>query len=215
MENRFTSDPINHYAEIYTTPESPALESLNLETNASVRGAQMLSGHLQGALLRMLSYMAKPKLILELGTYTGYSAICLAEGLAADGHLHTIDIDDKLQELRERYWNQTLVSKKITQHIGEAAAVIPTIEGYFDLVFIDADKKNYSLYFDMVIDRMAAGGIIVADNVLFHGEVILPEGQMGKSAAAIHEFNQKIAADNRVEQVVLPIRDGLTIIRKK
>ncbi len=215
MENRFTSDPINHYAEIYTTPESPALESLNLETNASVRGAQMLSGHLQGALLRMLSYMAKPKLILELGTYTGYSAICLAEGLTADGHLHTIDIDDKLQELRERYWQQALVSTKITQHIGEAAAVIPAIEGYFDLVFIDADKKNYSLYFDMVIDRMAAGGIIVADNVLFHGEVILPEGQMGKAAAAIHEFNQKIAADNRVEQVVLPIRDGLTIIRKK
>ena len=215
MENKFTSDPINHYAEIYSSSESAVLEALNHETHASVHGAQMLSGHLQGQLLKMISYMVRPGLILELGTYTGYSAICMAYGLMDGGLLHTIDIDDKLQEMRDRYWKEAGLSTVIKQHIGEAASVIPEIEGEFDLVFIDADKKNYGLYFDLVIDRLSSRGCIIADNVLFHGEVIWPADQQGKNARHIHEFNQKIAADERVEQVILPIRDGLSVIRKK
>jgi len=215
MENKFTSDPISHYAEIYSTPESPVLEALNHETQASVHGAQMLSGHLQGQLLKMVSSMIRPRLILELGTYTGYSAICMAYGLAEGGLLHTVDVDDKLQEMRNRYWEQAGMSAVIRQHIGTAASVIPEIEGEFDLIFIDADKKNYGLYFDLVIDRLSSRGCIIADNVLFHGEVVWPADQQGKNAAYIHEFNQKIAADERVEQVILPIRDGLSVIRKK
>jgi len=215
MEHKITSDPINHYAEIYSSPETAVLEALNHETHASVHGAQMLSGHLQGQFLSMISHMIRPGLILELGTYTGYSAICLAAGLKGDGVLHTVDVDDKLQEMRDRYWSQAGLSAKIKQHIGDAASVIPVIEGTFDLVFIDADKKNYGLYFDLVIDRLSPHGCIVADNVLFHGEVILPPEQQSKNAACIHEFNKKIAADDRVEQVVLPVRDGVSIIRKK
>lgn len=215
MENKFTSDPINHYAEIYSSPESPALEALNHETNASIHGAQMISGHLQGQLLKMISHMIRPGLILELGTYTGYSAICMAGGLSEGGLLHTIDVDDKLQEIRDRYWEQSGLNQVIRQHIGDAASVIPAIEGTFDLVFIDADKRNYGLYFDLVIDRLSSNGYIIADNVLFHGEVIWPADQQGKNARYIHEFNQKIAADERVEQVILPVRDGLSLIRKK
>jgi caffeoyl-CoA O-methyltransferase len=215
MDINGASDTLINYAELYTTPESEVLAALNRETQASVRGAQMLSGHLQGALLSMLSYILKPTQILELGTYTGYSAICLAKGLQPGGLLHTIDIDDTLRDIRERHWIEAKLENCIKQHIGEAAHVIPNIDGQFDLVFIDADKKNYNLYFDLVIDRMATGGLIVVDNVLFHGEVIWPENQMGKTATVIHAFNQKIAADPRVEQVILPIRDGITLIRKK
>lgn len=210
-----TSDPVNHYAEIYTTPEEDVLASLNLETNANVHGAQMLSGHLQGALLQLISKIIRPKQILELGTYTGYSAICLAKGLQPGGMLHTVDIDDSLQEMRNKYWEEAQLSNCIQQHIGEAAYMVNNINGNFDLVFIDADKKNYGLYFDLVIERMASGAIIIADNVLFHSEVILPVEQQGKNAKAIHEFNQKIAADERVEQVILPVRDGISLIRKR
>jgi len=210
-----TSDPINHYAELYTTSEDAVLASLNLETNANVHGAQMLSGHLQGTLLQLISQIIRPKQILELGTYTGYSAICLAKGLQAGGILHTIDIDHSLQEMRNQYWKAAQLDHCIRQHIGEAAQVINNINGNFDLVFIDADKKNYGLYFDLVIDRMQSGGIILADNVLFHSEVIWPVDQQGKNAQAIHAFNRKVAADDRVEQVILPIRDGIALIRKR
>lgn len=210
-----TPDPINLYAEQYTTPEDNVLAALNRETNAHVKGAQMISGHLQGIVLQMLSQTVAPKQILELGTYTGYSAISLARGLAAGGKLHTIDIDASLQEMRDRYWDEAGVKNMIVQHIGEAESVIPQIQGDFDLVFIDADKKNYGLYFDMVIDRMPSGSIIIADNVLFHGQVILPPEQQSNTAQYIHEFNKKIASDDRVEQVILPLRDGLMLIRKK
>ena len=215
MQHIITPDPINLYAEQYTTPEDNAMASLNKETHANVRGAQMISGHLQGVVLQMMSQMIKPKQILELGTYTGYSAISLAKGLQDGGMLHTIDIDANLQSMRENYWKQADAAHKITQHIGEAAAIISKIEGDFDLVFIDADKKNYGVYFDMLIDRIPSGGFIIADNVLFHGEIILPVDQQSNNAKAIHEFNKKIAADERVEQVIMPVRDGLMLIRKK
>lgn len=215
MQHIITPDPINFYSEQYTTPEDAVLAALNKETYAHVRGAQMISGHLQGMVLQMISQMIAPKQIIELGTYTGYSAICLAKGLAAGGILHTIDIDPDLQPMRESYWKQAGQESKIKQHIGEAAQVIPAIAGNFDLAFIDADKKNYGLYFDLLIDRIASGGYILADNTLFHGEVILPVDQQSNSARAIHEFNIKVAADERVEQVLMPIRDGLMLIRKK
>jgi caffeoyl-CoA O-methyltransferase len=189
--------------------------ALNKETHANVRGSQMISGHLQGVVLEMLSCMIKPKQILELGTYTGYSAISLAKGLQSGGKLHTVDIDIYLQEMRDKYWQQSGLKEKIIQHIGEAATVIPKITGDFDLVFIDADKKNYGLYFDMVIDRIPSGAFLIADNVLFQGEVILPQDQQSNTALHMHSFNKKIAADNRVEQVIMPLRDGLMLIRKK
>lgn len=210
-----TSDPISNYVDLYTTPEDTVLESLNRETRAVVHGAQMLSGHLQGKLIEMISCMIRPTQILELGTYTGYSAICLAKGLTEDGMLYTIDIDSSTREMRNRYWQQSGLEKKIRQLTGEAKTEIEKIEGDFDLVFIDADKKNYGTYFDIVIDRMKSGGIILADNVLFHSEVIQPPEQQSKNAKAMHEFNLKVAADLRVEQVILPIRDGISIIRKK
>lgn len=215
MQHIITPDPINLYAEQYTTPEDHVMASLNRETHANVRGAQMISGHLQGVVLQMISQMIGPKQILELGTYTGYSAICLSKGLKEGGKLHTIDIDAALQDMRNNHWEQAGVIDKIQQHIGEAATVIQNIEGDFDLVFIDADKKNYGTYFDLLIDRIPSGGMMVADNVLFHGEVILPVDQQSNTSQYIHEFNKKIAADTRVEQVIMPVRDGLMLIRKK
>src|SRR5690606_11988365 len=204
-----TPDPINQYAEDFTSPESAALKKLNQLTHENVRGAQMLSGHLQGMILQMLSQMMRPGLILELGTYTGYSAICLAKGLKAGGMLHTVDIDDSLQELRATYWKAEGLEDRIVQHTGEAAGIIDRIGGPIDLVFLVADKKNYGLYFDLLMDKMPAGGVILADNVLYDGEVILPTDQQSKTAGYIHAFNQKVAADDRVEQVIMPVRDGL------
>lgn len=215
MQHIITPDPINYYAEQYTTPEDTVQASLNRETHAHIRGAQMISGHLQGTVLQMLSQMTGPAQILELGTYTGYSAIALARGLRPGGKLHTIDIDAYLQDMRDKYWQQAGLQDHIVQHIGEAADVIPMIKGDFDLVFIDADKKSYGLYFDLLIDRIPTGGFMIADNVLFHGEVILPAEQQSNNARYMHEFNKKIADDPRVEQVILPLRDGLMLIRKK
>ncbi|MFT4061543.1 MAG: O-methyltransferase [Edaphocola sp.] len=214
MQHVITPGPINDYAEQYSTPEPEVLASLNRETHATVRGAQMISGHLQGVVLEMLSYMVKPKLVLELGTYTGYSAIALSRGLQPGGKLHTVDIDPYLQDMRDRYWLQAGVKDKIVQHLGNAADVVPKIQGRFDLVFLDADKKSYGTYFDMLIDRVEPGGFIIADNVLFHGEVILPVEQQSNAAAHMHNFNKKIAEDRRVEQVIMPLRDGLMLIRK-
>jgi predicted O-methyltransferase YrrM len=175
----------------------------------------MLSGHLQGLFLQMLSLMVRPKYILELGTYTGYSAICLAKGLQQGGKLHTVDRDKSLQPVRDQYWQEAGLQGVIEQHIGDAATVIKGLEPPFDLVFIDADKKNYGLYFDLLIDKMQPGAYFLADNVLYSGEVVLPQEQRSNNARVIHEFNKKIAADERVEQVILPIRDGVMIIRKK
>lgn len=215
MEHIINPEPINAYAERFTTQESEALKQLNDKTHREIQGAQMLSGHLQGTFLQMISLMLQPVNVLELGTYTGYSAICLAKGLKEGGKVHTIDIDDRLQPVRDEFWEKENMQEKIVQHIGKAADIIPSLDVPFDFVFIDADKKNYGLYFDLLIDKMPSGGWLLADNVLFHGEVILPADQQSKPAAAIHLFNQKIAADDRVEQVLLPVRDGLMLIRKK
>lgn len=214
MTIQLLSKSLNDYAENHTTPETPVLAALNRETNLKVEMPVMLSGHLQGAFLQMVSKMIQPKRILEIGTYTGYSAICLAQGLQEDGHLHTIDINEELQDLCFRYFCEAGLEKKITQHIGKAADIIPVLQESFDLVFIDADKQNYHVYYDMVIDRLAIGAFILADNVLYDGEVVMDEKEQSRNGKAIHAFNEKIKNDGRVEQVLVPIRDGIMLIRK-
>jgi len=214
MTQLLLSKALQEYAERHTTAENKVLAKLNRETHLKVPLAIMLSGHLQGSILQMLSKMISPKRILEIGTYTGYSAMCLAQGLDKQGHLHTIDMNEELEDIAFRYFCEAGLDKKITQHIGEAAEIIPTIEEEFDLVFIDADKTNYHLYYDLVFDKLVIGGYILADNVLYDGEVVQPEEEQSKNAKAIHAFNQKISKDERVEQVLLPVRDGILIIRK-
>lgn len=210
-----TSEPINDYVGLYSDPESEVLRALSLETRAVVPGAQMLTGHLAGTFLEMISKMLQPKVILELGTYTGYSAICLAKGLSEDGRLITIDKDERWNALRKEYWTRAGLQDKIEFIAGDAVSVLASLEVQPDLVFIDADKKNYWHYFDTVVEKMKQGGVILVDNVLFHGEVILPEDLQPSTAANIHQFNIRLAADNRVEKVLLPIRDGITLIIKK
>lgn len=214
MHHHLTSPEINAYAEAVTSPESSALRLLNRETNMKVELPVMLSGHLQGAVLGMMSRMIRPRRILEIGTYTGYSAICLAEGLTEDGLIHTIDINEELADMQGKYWEQAGIAHKVVAHVGKAADIIPTIDETFDLVFIDADKQGYGRYYDLVIERITSGGFILADNVLYDGEVILPAAEQSKNAKAITAFNEKVKADPRVKQVLLPVRDGILMMQK-
>lgn len=214
MEHTLHSPNVNKYVEEHTTPESEVLAKLNRETNLKVELPVMLSGHLQGAVLQMISYMIKPECVLEIGTYTGYSAICLAQGLAEGGHLDTIDVNEELYDMCFRYICDAGLEEKITQHIGQAEKIIPTLDKEFDLVFIDADKVNYGLYYDQVFDKVKKGGFILADNMLYDGQVVLPEDQQSKNAKAIHALNERLKNDDRIEQVLLPIRDGIMLMRK-
>jgi caffeoyl-CoA O-methyltransferase len=177
---------------------------------------RMLSGHLQGRILSMFSHMIQPKRILEIGTYTGYSALCLAEGLTPDGKLITMDINEELEDRVRRYINDSDYSSQIDFRVGNALEIIPTLEDELDLVFIDADKPNYSNYFDLVIDKLRTGGIIIADNVLWSAKVLDPEQLANdEDTKALHEFNEKMQQDSRVENVLMPVRDGLMVVRKK
>lgn len=211
----FLDTAIENYAQQHTQPESKVLNELNRKTHLEVLKPRMLSGHLQGRLLAMLAQMRKPRRILEIGTYTGYSALCMAEGLAPDGHLHTIDANEELEEMAKSYFEKAGLGDKITMHIGQAAALIPQINEKWDMVFIDADKENYSHYYDQVIDRMAPNGYIIADNVLWSGKVVQEVKAKDKSTKALLAFNEKVQADERVENVLLPIRDGLMVCRVK
>lgn len=208
-------DVLNRYAEQYTSPESPLLRRINRETNTQVNHPNMISGHVQGRLLSLISQLVKPLQILEIGTFTGYSALCLLEGLQANGVLHTIDNDDELADRCKRYFKEAGVADKICLHTGEAVDIIPGLPGPFDLVFIDADKPNYEKYFDLIIDKVPSGGVILADNVLYHGEVLEPIEYQSNNAKAISAFNKKIAAVTTVEKIMLTVRDGLFIMRKK
>jgi predicted O-methyltransferase YrrM len=212
----FLDPNISDYAEQHTSPESELLSQLNRDTYANVLVPRMLSGHMQGRILSLFSHMIQPKRILEIGTYTGYSALCMAEGLAPGGELHTIDINEELEERIRKYFDKSGSGDRIHLHIGNALEIIPTISGELDMVFIDADKENYSRYYDLVIDRMSDKGIIIADNVLWSGKV-LDEKELAKDkdTRALHEFNQKIHADERVENVLMPVRDGLMVVRKR
>lgn len=214
MSTLLISKQLDEYAEKYTSAELPVLAALNRETNMKRGDAVMLSGHLQGTMLQFLSKMIRPKRILEIGTYTGYSAICLAQGLTDNGRLHTIEIDEELRDMAHGYIKKAGLDKKIIQHIGKAADIIPTLDETFDLAFIDADKINYELYYDLVFERLAIGGYILADNVLYDGEVVKPKGEQSKNAKAIHSFNKKVKADGRIEHLLLPVRDGVMVVRK-
>ncbi len=214
MTKPIISKLLEDYATQHSTCESKTLAALNRETNIKVPQAVMLSGHLQGTLLQMISKMVSPERILEIGTFTGYSAICLAQGLNENGLLHTIDIEEELQDMCFDYFKKAGLENKIIFHLGNAIDIIPTINEQFDIVFIDADKQNYAHYYDMIFPKVPIGGYIIADNVLYEGEVVLPTELQSRNAKAIHLFNTKIKSDTRIEHVLLPIRDGLMIMRK-
>ena len=205
-------ESIQRYAEQHTSPESELLRKINRDTHAKVTMPRMLSGHLQGRFLAMVSQMIRPHRILEIGTYTGYSALCLAEGLPPGGTVVTIDINEELEDKVRTYFKESGLADRIDYRIGDAATIIPSLGGQFDLVFIDADKENYSRYFDLVIDHVREGGIILADNVLWSGKVL--QEKPDKDTRAIIAFNRKIQEDRRVENILLPIRDGILMIRK-
>ena len=203
------------YCESHTSEEDPLLKKIVRETQAKVLMPRMISGHLQGKILELFVKMLRPKTILEIGTYTGYSGICMARGLAEGGKLITLDINDELETMVRGFFEESGLASQIDYRLGNALDIIPNLEGPFDLVFIDADKFNYSNYYDLVIDKMPSGGIILADNVLWSGKV-LPEGRkkLDKDTEAILEFNRKVHQDSRVENSILPIRDGILMARK-
>jgi predicted O-methyltransferase YrrM len=202
------------YLDDHCDPEPEALQKLNRETHLKVLRPHMLSGHYQGRLLSFLSKMVQPKRILEIGTFTGYSAICLAEGLAKDGILHTIEVNREMEDIIISHFKSTNVENKIKLHFGQAEAIIADLEeDNFDLVFIDADKKNNYTYFQLVFDKVKSGGLIIIDNVLWKGKVYGPENDA--DTANIRKLNDQIAVDSRVEKFILPVRDGLLVIRKK
>lgn len=206
-------DQINTYLERTCDEENSLLKRINRETYLKETMPHMLSGHYQGRVLAMLSKLIAPKQILEIGTFTGYAALCLAEGLQDGGILHTIDINEELEERVSDYFQQSDFGSAINYHIGDAEQVIPTIDGFFDLVFIDADKKRNLTYFNMLIDRVPSGGLILIDNVLWKGRVFgeKPDSQTQN----IIDLNNTLADDKRVEKLILPIRDGLFVLRKK
>ena len=210
----FLPEQLGNYVCNHTQKESDVLSKLNRETWAKVLIPRMLSGHLQGRTLSMLSKMIAPKSILEIGTYTGYSAICLSEGLSKNGILYTIDINEELESMSSSYFEKAGIKNAIRQFTGNALEIIPTIDDNFDLVFIDADKKNYSNYFDIVIEKIPIGGYIIADNVLWSGKVVEEVSEQDNETKSIIEFNSKIHKSDRVENVLLPVRDGLMICRK-
>ncbi len=207
------SPEIDQYCCQFTSPENDTLVELDRQTHLRTELPIMLSGHLQGRFLSMISHMVKPQYILEIGTFTGYSALCLAEGLQPNGKLISIDSNEETTDLAQKFIDKS-ASSQIELMIGKAADLIPSLPYPFDLVFIDADKPNYHLYFDLVVEKIRSGGFILADNVLFHGEVLHPE-KAGKNAKAMHAYNQKMTNDNRFEHVLLPLRDGIMMSRKK
>lgn len=202
------------YADSHTSPDEGLLKKIAEQTNATHPHAHMLSGHVQGRLLSFLSKLLQPQYILEIGTFTGYSALCLAEGLHPEGQLHTIEIREADAQKAQENFHKSNGGKLVTLHTGNALEIIPALPFKWDLVFIDADKTAYIDYYEMVVPRLSEKGMIIVDNVLFHGQVLEPEVK-GKNAKAIHAFNAHVATDNRTEQVLLTVRDGLMLIKKK
>jgi predicted O-methyltransferase YrrM len=206
---------IQEYSEQHTSPEDSLLEKINRETNANFLYPRMLSGHLQGRLLSMISKMIRPKYILEVGTYTGYSALALAEGLQPDGTIITIDINEELEGKISAFFAESNYSAMIDFRIGDAQEIIPTLGVPFDLVFIDADKENYSNYYELALEKLITGGYIIADNVLWSGKVLDQPKKKDVETEALIKFNDQVQNDSRVENVLLPVRDGLLLVRKK
>ena len=195
--------------------EGQLLSQLNRDTHVNLLRPRMLSGHLQGRILKMICRMISPVRILELGTFTGYSALCMAEALPDNGELHTIEIDDELETFILKYFDRSPYRDRIHLHIGDAREVVPQLDGPFDMVFIDANKRLYCDYYDLVFDKVRPGGFILADNTLWDGKILQPPLPSDAQTIGIMRFNEKIAADTRIEKVILPLRDGLTLIYKK
>lgn len=208
-----TDKKLTEYAEQHSSPESELLAELNRQTHLKVPMPRMLSGHLQGRALAMFSCMLQPSRILEIGTYTGYSALCMCEGLRADGKLITIDVNEELEDMVRGYFERSGYASRIEYILGNALEVIPELKETFDLVFIDADKKSYAAYYDLVIEKVRPGGVIIADNVLRHGKIVA--GNPDRETRNMQQFNEKVLADPRVENLLLPIRDGLMMARKR
>lgn len=211
----FITDDLDNYIVSHSEKEPELLRQLTRETHQKILQPRMLSGAYQGRVLSMISKLVNPTNILEIGTYTGYSALCLAEGLQPEGKLHTIDINEELESFQKKYFEQSAYNHQIVQHIGHAADIIPNINLNFDLIFIDADKPNYPVYFDLIINKMNPGGIILSDNVLWSGKVIQEVKDDDISTQALLAYNKMLVDDSRIETVLLPIRDGLTISRLK
>jgi len=209
----FLPDDIAAYVLAHTTAEPELLKKIDRDTHAHVLKPRMLSGNVQGRFLSLISKLMQPKLILEIGTYTGYSAICLAEGLASGGKLITIDINEELEKRVRGYFEQAGLKDLIDYRIGNALNLIPSINTAIDLVFIDADKENYLQYYNLVFDKVRTGGLILADNVLWSGKIT--QTKTDKDTRALQEFNDAVAADNRVDCMLLPLRDGIMMARKK
>lgn len=207
------SKQIHDYCEAFTTPVSDVLSELDRETHLKTLSPQMLSGHLQGQLLALFSKLLRPKVVVEIGTFTGYSAICLAQGLAENGVVHTVEANPELEYLIRKYIQKAGLESSIQPYIGQAQDIIPTLPGPFDLVFIDAAKQEYAFYYDLVIEKIRPGGLLIADNVLWDGKVLAPEKDA--DAAALDDFNRKVRNDPRVEQLILPVRDGLLVAIRK
>lgn len=208
----FIPEDLQSYAERHTTAESDLLKKINRDTHANVLRPRMLSGHLQGRVLAMISAMLQPSRILEIGTYTGYSALCLAEGLASDGKLFTIDVNEELEDTVRAYFASSRYQQQIDYRIGNALDIIPQLNETFDLVFIDADKASYLRYYELVLPLVRQGGMILADNVLWSGKVTMEKPD--RDTQIILDFNRAIHEDQRVENVLLPVRDGIMMIRK-
>ena len=209
----FISQELEDYIEQHSEKEPALLAALNKETYQKILLPRMLSGHFQGRVLSMLSKLIRPLNILEIGTYTGYSALCLCEGMQENGQLHTIDIKEELVDFQRKHFDKSPWGNQIIQHLGEAITIIPTLDVKFDLVFIDADKENYLNYFELILPKMKKGGIILSDNVLWSGKVLEPLHPNDESTKVLMEYNQVLATDSRIETVLLPIRDGLTVSR--
>ena len=211
----FISKELSDYCENNTSPESEVLSKLNRETHVKVVSPRMLSGHLQGRFLSFISKLQQPLLIVEIGTYTGYSALCLAEGLHPEGKLISIDVNEETSSFAKSFISKTEYANQIELVLADAKEFVTTLSAPIDLVFIDADKKNYLNYYHLVIDKLNKGGLIIADNVLWSGKITMPEHLMDKETQALHQFNLFVQQDSRVENILLPIRDGLMVVRKK
>ncbi|MCQ2262917.1 MAG: O-methyltransferase [Bacteroidales bacterium] len=214
MHTDFTQE-IEEYCEEHSTPQSELLYRLTRETNLKVMNPRMLSGHLQGMLLTTLVRMMQAQNVLEIGTYTGYSALCLAEGLSENGQLHTIEVDEEREEMIRKYFAESPYGKHITLHIGDALQVIPTLTNRWDLVFIDADKEDYIAYYEAILPQVRKGGIILADNVLWSGKVLGEIKSGDKDTRALCQFNDYILHDERVTNFLMPFRDGIMFIEKR
>lgn len=209
----FISEELENYAAFHSENEPELLAALNKETHQKILQPRMISGHFQGRVLSMISKLANPTNILEIGTYTGYATLCLAEGLKENGSIDTLDINEELYDFQRKYFDLSPWGNQITQHLGDAVEIIPTLNKKFDLVFIDADKENYIAYFNIIVPMMNKGGIILSDNVLWSGKVLEPLKPNDKSTPILLEYNKLLKEDPRVETVLLPIRDGLTVSR--